>query len=86
MGERVRGDAPHDAFANRRDRRSVLRPHRGWLPELRRNENDLTLDAIAERLLGTHGLEADKSMLSRASSPVDPRQPLDLSLARLALK
>ncbi|MGF6313718.1 hypothetical protein ABIB82_007918, partial [Bradyrhizobium sp. i1.8.4] len=31
-------------------------PHRDWLPELRRNENDLRLDAIAERLLGTHGV------------------------------
>lgn len=47
------------------DRRSVLKPHRDWLLELRRKENDLTLDAIAERLLGTHGVEADKSMLSR---------------------
>lgn len=36
-----------------------------WLLELRRWENDLTLDAIAERLLRRHGLEADKSMLSR---------------------
>jgi len=47
------------------DRRSVLKPHRDWLLELRRKENDLTLDAIAERLLRTHGVEADKSMLSR---------------------
>lgn len=47
------------------DRRSVLKPHRAWLLELRRQENDLTLDAIAERLLHTHGVEADKSMLSR---------------------
>ena len=47
------------------DRRSVLKPHRNWLLELRRKENDLTLDAIAERLLRTHGVEADKSMLSR---------------------
>ena len=47
------------------DRRSVLKPYRGWLLELRRKENDLTLDAIAERLLCTHGVEADKSMLSR---------------------
>jgi putative transposase len=47
------------------DRRSVLKPHRDWLLELRRKENDLTLDAIAERLLGTHGVGADKSMLSR---------------------
>ena len=47
------------------DRRSVLKPHRDWLLELRRKENDLTLDAIAERLLRTHGVEANKSMLSR---------------------
>lgn len=47
------------------DRRSVLKPHRTWLLELRRKENDLTLDAIAERLLRTHGVKADKSMLSR---------------------
>jgi hypothetical protein len=47
------------------DRRSVLKPHRDWLLGLRRKENDLTLDAIAERLLRTHGVEADKSMLSR---------------------
>jgi transposase len=47
------------------DRRSVLKPHRNWLLELRRKENDLTLDAIAERLLRTHGVEVDKSMLSR---------------------
>jgi transposase len=47
------------------DRRSMLKPYRGWLLELRRKENDLTLDAIAERLLRTHGVEADKSMLSR---------------------
>jgi len=43
----------------------VLKPHRDWLLELRRKENDLTLDAIAECLLRTHGVEADKSMLSR---------------------
>ena len=47
------------------DRRSVLKPHRTWLLELRRKENDLTLDAIAERLLRTHGVKADKSSLSR---------------------
>lgn len=47
------------------DRRSVLKPHRTWLLELRRKENDLTLDAIAERLARTHGVKADKSMLSR---------------------
>jgi len=47
------------------DRRSVLKPHRSWLLELRRKENDLTLDVIAERLLRAHGVKADKSMLSR---------------------
>ena len=47
------------------DRGSVLKPHRDWLLELRRKQDDLTLDAIAERLLRTHGVEADKSMLSR---------------------
>jgi transposase len=47
------------------DRRSMLKPHRTWLLELRRKENDLTLDAIAERLLRAHGVKADKSMLSR---------------------
>jgi transposase len=47
------------------DRRSVLKPHRTWLLELRRRENGLTLDVIADRLLGTHGVKADKSMLSR---------------------
>jgi len=47
------------------DRRSVLKPHRDWLLDLRRKENDLTLDAIADRLLQAHGVKADKSMLSR---------------------
>jgi hypothetical protein len=43
----------------------VLKPHRDWLLELRRKESDLTLDAIAERLLRAHGVAVDKSMLSR---------------------
>ena len=47
------------------DQRSVLKPHRDWLLALRRGENDLTLDQIAARLLKTHGVKADKSMLSR---------------------
>jgi transposase len=47
------------------DRRSVLKPHRDWLLALRRKENDLTLEAIAERLVAAHGVVADKSMLSR---------------------
>ncbi len=45
------------------DRRSVLKRHRDWLLELRHRETDLTRDAIAERLLRTHDVEADKSML-----------------------
>lgn len=53
------------AFPTGGDRRSVLKPHRTWLLELRRNENDLTLDVIAERLFRAHGVKADKSMLSR---------------------
>ena len=47
------------------DRRSVMKPYRDWLLELRRKENSLTLDAIGERQLRRHGVEADKSMLSR---------------------
>lgn len=42
------------------DRRSVLKPHRDWLLELRRKENDLMLDTIAERL--------DRSMASKPTS------------------
>jgi putative transposase len=44
---------------------SRLKAHRGWLLELRRKENDLTLEALGERLLAAHGVAADKSMLSR---------------------
>jgi len=47
------------------DRRSVLKPHRAWLVALRLEENDLTLAAIAARLLAEHGVKADASMLSR---------------------
>lgn len=47
------------------DRRSKLKPHRDWLLTLRRKENDLTLEAIAERLLIEKGVTADASMLSR---------------------
>jgi putative transposase len=47
------------------DRRSVLKPHRAWLIALRVAENDLTLAAIAARLLAEHGVTADASMLSR---------------------
>jgi putative transposase len=37
------------------DRRSKLKPHRDWLLALRRAENDLTLEAIAGRLLAPSG-------------------------------
>jgi putative transposase len=48
-----------------RRKASKLDAYRGWLLELRRRENDLTLEAIAERLLAEHGVSTDKSRLSR---------------------
>jgi putative transposase len=47
------------------DRRSVLKPEREWLLAVRLGENDLTLEAIAARLLAERGVKADASMLSR---------------------
>ena len=47
------------------DKRSKLKPHRDWLLTLRRHENDLTLEAVAARLLKEKGVKADASMLSR---------------------
>jgi len=47
------------------DRRSKLKPHRDWLLALRREENDLTLEAVAARLLREKSVKADASMLSR---------------------
>ena|SRR5215468_103423 len=47
------------------DRRSVLKPEREWLLALRLAENDLTLEAIALRLLAERAVKADPSMLSR---------------------
>jgi transposase len=47
------------------DRRSKLKPHGDWLLALRRRENDLTLEAVAARLLQEKGVKADASMLSR---------------------
>ena len=44
---------------------SKLKAHGEWLVTLRRKENDLTLEAVSERLLAEHGITADKSMLSR---------------------
>lgn len=46
-------------------RPSKLTAHRDWLLELRRKENDLTLEAIAERLEAERGVTTDKSRLSR---------------------
>jgi transposase len=48
-----------------RRKASKLDAHRDWLLDLRRSENDLTLEAMAERLLAEHGVATDKSRLSR---------------------
>lgn len=47
------------------DRRSRLPAHAAWLLALIEAESDLTLVAIAERLLSEHGVKADAGMLSR---------------------
>lgn len=47
------------------DKRSKLKAHRDWLLALRRQENDLTLAAMAARLLQEKGVKADPSALSR---------------------
>ncbi len=47
------------------DRRSVLKPQTRWLVQIREREKDLTLAAIAERLLAERGIKADVPMLSR---------------------
>ncbi len=47
------------------DRRSRLGEHRTWLLALIAAEPDLTLLAVAERLLAEHGVKADAGMLSR---------------------
>jgi putative transposase len=47
------------------DRRSVLKPERDWLLALVAAQNDLTLEAIAAKLLADRGVKADGSMLSR---------------------
>ena len=41
------------------DRRSVLKPHAAWLARLIAREDDLTLMAIATRLLAERGIKAD---------------------------
>jgi transposase len=47
------------------DRRSVLKPQRAWLQRLIEREPDLTLAAVAARLLAERGVKADVPMLSR---------------------
>ena len=47
------------------DKRSKLTQQRDWLLALRRAENDLSLEAVAARLLQEKGVKADASMLSR---------------------
>ncbi len=47
------------------DRRSRLTAHRTWILALIATEPDLTLLAVAERLLAEHGVKADAGMLSR---------------------
>ena len=47
------------------DRRSVLKPQTAWLLRLIEREKDLTLKAIAARLLAERGVRADAPMLSR---------------------
>ena len=47
------------------DRRSRLPAHEAWLLALIKAEADLTLAAVADRLLAEHGVKADAGMLSR---------------------
>lgn len=47
------------------DRRSRLPAHEAWLLALIAAESDLTLVAVADRLLAEHGVKADAGMLSR---------------------
>ena len=47
------------------DRRSVLKPEKSWLQRLIEREADLTLAAVAARLLAERGVKADVPMLSR---------------------
>jgi len=47
------------------DRRSRLPAHAAWLLALIKGEPDLTLAAVAERLLAAHDVKADAGMLSR---------------------
>lgn len=47
------------------DRRSVLKPQTAWLLRLIEREKDLTLAAVAARLLAERRVKADVPMLSR---------------------
>jgi putative transposase len=47
------------------DRRSVLKPVRGWLLKLAAKKPDLTLLAISKQLNDEHSIRADASMLCR---------------------
>lgn len=47
------------------DRRSRLPAHEAWLLALIAAEPDLTLLAVAKRLMCEHGVQADAGMLSR---------------------
>jgi transposase len=56
---------PTYALISGGDKRSKLKLHRDWLQALQRKENDLTLEAVAERLLEEKGVKTDPSWLSR---------------------
>ena len=62
---------------------SRLKACRVWLLELRRKENDLTLEALGELLLAVHGVAADKSMLSRFFDSEGMRWLIWLALVKL---
>ena len=55
----------HGPRAQGGDRRSRLPIHAAWLLALIEAEADLTLAAVAARLLAEHGVRADAGMLSR---------------------
>lgn len=59
------GQGRREPRAQGGDRRSLLPTHAPWLLALIDAEPDLTLLAVADRLLGEHGVKADAGMLSR---------------------
>jgi len=63
--QRYRRTGDRTALPMGGDRRSVLKPVRGWLLALIAREPDLTLMRISERLQGELGVRADASMLCR---------------------